>query len=991
VRHDLAPNHRLFWPIGRRALWVVTKGLSMRSSLVGWIGLLLAVAVAAAPRPSAGCVGDCNGDATVSVDELIRAVSISLGTSTIDTCDAIDNNRDGTVAVSELVRGVGKSLGGCALGNAGEVLFSLHGNQLDEYDLATGARITAVPSSHATVNGQACLLPGAAGNFVVGEDTGQPEVRPGWGIFSPDGTFLQKLPLPARENEMQVGDPIGCAVDAAGRLFGTAIGTQAGADGQLVVFFPPDYTESCILDQTLHTPGMMALDDAGVLYVTEAGPPGKVLRILPPFPASAAECGSVTLTKSPFIEYTDPVASLGIVRGPAFSINRHWFVSQVVGLGTSRAGIREHDANGNFIRELFPPGMWGNPAGLAFDAAGSLYYADLGLSPQFEPTDGKATVRRITFADDGTPTEPELIRGGLSYADGVTVLPSRADEWLTLGGSLRRTYFNPREHRINTDTAGDLVIKWRYLTNGMISAQPAVTWLDLPGEGRTQVAIVPSWDRHVYALRMENGSRVWQYEMKPQPGAHYPFAGSATVAWIDGQQRVFIPGGETLYSLDAKTGEEIWQFDAGTGCTTCMAREERNEIESTPAVINGLVIVGMDTNDSAPGKGGMLALRADDGRLVWWFDLITQSTCRPLPEDNVRRFDGFHTEAELGLPAGFFATRPGCDFDRTGVGCGNVWSSAAVDARRGLLYTASSNCDVDDDPSTPPPPPPMPPYEEAIFALTLDGDPAWVWRAREVDPDDYDFGAVPNLFEAEIGDEVREVVGIGGKDGTYFVLDRDGVNELSGRIEPYWQTNVVPGGFAGGMIGSASVGEGRIAVCTAPGFSVFDPQKPTVHSFDIDSGAVLWQSSISDPCFGPTMGVPGLVVTGGTPRPNLNFFDREDGDLLRVQAATATISGIASGPTIVSGMVLVGGGTGAFNEGEDAQGQAEHDTPLTALCVRGAPGCMPNTCDDVNRCTYDYRNRSGNCVSEPSAEGLDCPVGTTPGKCQAGTCVAAEE
>ena len=944
--------------------------------------LIVAGVVCAAPRLTLACVGDCNRNASVTIDELVRGVGIVLGSATVDSCEAIDNNRDGAVAVNELVRGVGRALNGCGLGLGGEVLVSLQGNELDEYDLATGTETTTVPARHAAVNGQACVLPDGSGRFVVGEDTGQPEVRPGWGIFSPDGTFLQKLTLPPRENETRVGDPIGCAIDADGRLFGTAIGGQGMPDGQLIVFFPPDYTQACILDETLRTPGTLAVDDAGNLYVPQAGPPGSVSRFAPPFPANPAECGSVVPTKNPFIAYTDNVASLGIAHAP----NGHWFVSQVVGLGQP-AGIREHDADGTFIREVLPAGDWGNPAGLAFDAAGSLYYADLGLNDQFETVPGGATVRQVTFALDGTPGEPELIASGLDFADGVAVLPSRASEWLTLGGSVRRTYFNPREHHVRADTALQLQLKWRYFTSGMISAQPVVTWIDRPEEGRTQIVIVSSWDRTVYALRAENGSRVWSYQRKPQPGTFYPFSGTPTIAWIDGQQRVFVPGGETMYALDATSGDEIWQFDAGTGCTDCTPRQERNEIESTPAVVNGLVIAGMDVNDSSPGKGGILALDARDGRLVWWFDLVTTQTCRPFPDDDVRRFDGFHDESALGLPENFFATRPGCDFDRTSTGCGNVWSSVAADLRRGLLYTVSSNCDVDDDPSTPPPPPPMPPYEEAIFALTLDGTPAWVWRPREVDREDFDFGAVPNLFEARIGEELREVVGVGGKDGTYYVLDRDGVNELTGRIEPYWQTNVVPGGPAGGMIGSASVGESTIVVATAPGFDPFEPQRPIVHAFDVDTGAVIWQYANVDACFGPTMGVPGLAFTGGTPRANINILTRDGGRFIRGMPASPVISGIASGPTIVDGVMFVGGGTGAFNQGSQGAGEAVRDTPLSAFCVRGTPGCTLNTCTDGNPCTYDYLDSGGTCTSEPSAESLDCNVSGMRGVCAAGTCV----
>jgi outer membrane protein assembly factor BamB len=951
----------------------------MRSTFCRWV--VLCALIALVPRSGGACVGDCNDDRRVTIDELVRAVNIALGADAVASCDAIDNNRDGAVAINELVRGVTKALNSCGGGPAGEVLFSPQNNQLDEYDLATGAVTTTVPNTHANINGQICLLPGGAGSYVGGEDTGQPAVRPGWAIFSADGTFLQKITLPAFDNETTNPDPIGCVIDADGRLFGTAIGTQGGSDGHLVVFFPPDYGTSCTLDSGLHTPGMMTSDDAGNVYVAEAGPPGKVQRYAGPFPANAGECATVAPTKTPFIAYSDAVATLGVTR----RADGHFFVSQVVGLAGKQAGIREHDADGTFLREILPDGDWGNPAGVAFDSQGALYYADLGLDDQMQQIDGTGTLRRVTFDDQGRPSEPELMRRGLSFPDGLAVLPSRADEWLTLGGSIRRTYFNPRERVLTTATAPQLIAKWRYLTSGMISAQAAVTWVDLPGEGRTQIVIVPSWDRTVYALRAENGSLVWRYLMKPQPGAYYPYSGSPTVAWIDGQQRVYVPGGETLYCLDATTGAELWQFDAGTGCTTCTTHEERNEIESTPAVVDGLVLLGMDTNDGVPGKGAIFALRADDGRLAWWFDVVTEATCRPNAEDNIRRFDSFHTAAELGLPDGFLETRPGCNFDRTSIGCGNIWSSMTVDMRRRQLYTVSSNCDVDDDPSTPPPPV-TPPLEEAIISLTLDGDLAWSWRPREVDPDDLDFGAVPNLFEAEIGGAVRDIVGVGGKDGTYYALDRDGVNELTGVIEPYWATNVVPGGPIGGIIGAASIGDGIAVFSTGFGFSISRPQKPSVHALNLSDGSIRWEDSSVDTSYAPCMGVPGLALCGGTPRPNINIFDRAGGSLLKSILSAPVPSGVAAGATIVGGQMFVGAGTGAFNEGDDAFREANRDTPLSAFCVQGTPGCVANTCNDGNPCTYDYRDRGGTCVSEPGADGLDCQVGGGDGQCVLGAC-----
>ena len=58
------------------------------------------------------CTGDCNQDGKVSVDELVRAVSIALGTLALDTCPAINPN-DGRPTVDELVQAVSYSIDGC--------------------------------------------------------------------------------------------------------------------------------------------------------------------------------------------------------------------------------------------------------------------------------------------------------------------------------------------------------------------------------------------------------------------------------------------------------------------------------------------------------------------------------------------------------------------------------------------------------------------------------------------------------------------------------------------------------------------------------------------------------------------------------------------------------------------------------------------------------------------------------------------------------------
>jgi hypothetical protein len=61
------------------------------------------------------CGGDCNGDGQVTIDELLRAVDMSLGgTSGGDAClAAIDSDGDGAVAINEIIAAVDHALVGC--------------------------------------------------------------------------------------------------------------------------------------------------------------------------------------------------------------------------------------------------------------------------------------------------------------------------------------------------------------------------------------------------------------------------------------------------------------------------------------------------------------------------------------------------------------------------------------------------------------------------------------------------------------------------------------------------------------------------------------------------------------------------------------------------------------------------------------------------------------------------------------------------------------
>jgi polyhydroxybutyrate depolymerase len=63
--------------------------------------------------PIVRCVGDCDWNTQVTVEEVVLGVNIALGTTPLSACEMFDDEGDGTVTVDTLVRGVNSALNGC--------------------------------------------------------------------------------------------------------------------------------------------------------------------------------------------------------------------------------------------------------------------------------------------------------------------------------------------------------------------------------------------------------------------------------------------------------------------------------------------------------------------------------------------------------------------------------------------------------------------------------------------------------------------------------------------------------------------------------------------------------------------------------------------------------------------------------------------------------------------------------------------------------------
>jgi hypothetical protein len=91
----------------------------MRGQMRHW-ALLLAAAMGIALTPPTGvragvlaCVGDCDGDGEVEINELTLGVRIALGLAAVGTCSAFDRDDNGSVVVSELIQSINAALDGC--------------------------------------------------------------------------------------------------------------------------------------------------------------------------------------------------------------------------------------------------------------------------------------------------------------------------------------------------------------------------------------------------------------------------------------------------------------------------------------------------------------------------------------------------------------------------------------------------------------------------------------------------------------------------------------------------------------------------------------------------------------------------------------------------------------------------------------------------------------------------------------------------------------
>jgi outer membrane protein assembly factor BamB len=285
------------------------------------------------------------------------------------------------------------------------------------------------------------------------------------------------------------------------------------------------------------------------------------------------------------------------------------------------------------------------------------------------------------------------------------------DDWPMFLHDVARSSFNPDETRLSPSNAGNLQLKWKFETPGVLVAQPVIAG---------DLVYVGGWDGILYAVDRESGALRWQIDLGTTSGQDSCKPANAGISSaphvINGV--LYVGGGDHYkYAIDARTGTPLWRFDVGD-----------NSVEGgaynwdSPAVFNGHVYTGIASFCDHPFVQGKL----------WALDVRTGT-----PDKEVK----FVSDGQLG---------------------GGIWTSPTIDPSTGRVYaTTGSGDDVIDfsycmvvcDPNT----------------LAVLG----AWQIPDDEQvTDGDWSTTPTLFKHKDG---RTLVGAAAKNGYYYAFDANGI------------------------------------------------------------------------------------------------------------------------------------------------------------------------------------------------------------------------
>ena len=379
------------------------------------------------------------------------------------------------------------------------------------------------------------------------------------------------------------------------------------------------------------------------------------------------------------------------------------------------------------------------------------------------------------FWDSEEPTQENVVKEeisspiessssiGLIDDERIINAESEPGNWIAHGRTYEEQRFSPLL-KINKDSVSDLGLAWYkdMGTNRALEATPIVV------DGI--MFFTSTWSR-VYAVEAKTGKTIWKFDPEvPGEWARKAccdivnrgvavYEGKVFFASLDGR----------LFSLNAETGEKIWEVD------TIVDRSRAYTITGAPRAAKGKVFIGNGGAEYGV-RGYVTAYDTETGEQVWRFFTV--------PGDPSLGFE----DPAMEMAA---KTWKGTNWWEFGGG-GTVWNSIVYDPDFNNVYLGVGNGS---------------PWTREIRSpgggdnlflasiVAVDADTGkYKWHYQTTPEDNWDYTAVQDmaLADMEVDGERKKVLLQAPKNGFFYVIDRSNGKVL--RAHPFaavtWATHV---------------------------------------------------------------------------------------------------------------------------------------------------------------------------------------------------------
>lgn len=470
--------------------------------------------------------------------------------------------------------------------------------------------------------------------------------------------------------------------------------------------------------------------------------------------------------------------------------------------------------------------------------------------------------------------------------------------WIGWGVDLANTRFQPAKAAgLDREKAARLKLKWAF---GFPSQSTALAQPVVAG-GRL---FVGSAAGTVYSLDAKSGCEHWNFKAPTM-------VRTAIAIESTGQGRYALYFGDVkanVYALDAQTGNLLWQ--------TQVDPHPYARVTGAPVLQNGRLFVPVSSVEEAPAgnvkypcctfRGSVVAIDTKTGKQLW------KSYTIPDPP-KATRVSAAGTQ--LSGPAG-----------------AAVWSAPTLDVKRKTIYVATGNSYTS----------PADRHTDAIIAFDMEtGSMLWSQQMTPGDgwnfscfspnkascPDnpgqDLDFGSSPIL--KTVGG--RDLLIVGQKSGVVYALDPSQMGKI------VWQARIGRGGALGGVEWGLAADDENVFAALSDQNGRTPESGGGMFALRLATGAKVWDTPAPKPACLGRPGCTAAQMAAVTLIPGVVFSGSMDGHLRAYETGGGkiiwdydtlqdyeTINGVkahggslnAAGPTVAGGMLYVNSGYGAL-------------------------------------------------------------------------------